>query len=51
MSFADFICALTESRALLSAIQANMAIDFQTRSDSVISLDLTGIIAFDAVRE
>jgi general L-amino acid transport system substrate-binding protein len=36
---------------LLSAIQAFAAIGFQTRSDLVISLDLTGIIAFDAVRE
>jgi general L-amino acid transport system substrate-binding protein len=36
---------------LLSAIQAFQAIGFQTLSVSVISLDLTGIIAFDAVRE
>ncbi|MEO5760567.1 MAG: hypothetical protein ABIQ51_27345, partial [Mesorhizobium sp.] len=37
--------------ARLSAIQAIAPIGFQTASDSVISLDLTGIIAFDAVRE
>ncbi|MEI9424550.1 hypothetical protein O7A70_25625 [Mesorhizobium sp. Cs1299R1N1] len=42
---------LTKSRAHLSAIQAFQAIDFQTRCNSVIFLDLTGIIAFDAVRE
>jgi general L-amino acid transport system substrate-binding protein len=38
-------------RALLCAIQAFAAIAFQTCRDSVISLDLTGIIAFDAFRE
>jgi general L-amino acid transport system substrate-binding protein len=37
--------------ALLCAIQAFAAIAFQTFRDSVISLDLTGIIAFDAFRE
>jgi general L-amino acid transport system substrate-binding protein len=36
---------------LLSAIQAFAAIAFQTSADSVIALDLTGIIAFDAKRE
>ena len=36
---------------LLSAIQAFAAIAFQTSVESVISLDLTGIIAFDAFRE
>jgi general L-amino acid transport system substrate-binding protein len=42
---------LTKSRAFLSVIQAFAAMGFQTLSDSVISLDLTGIIAFDAIRE
>jgi general L-amino acid transport system substrate-binding protein len=42
---------LTNLRAALYAIQAFAAIGFQTHSNSVISLDLTGIIAFDAVRE
>ena len=51
MRFADFIRAVTKLRARLSAIRAFQAIDFQTRSDSVIFLDLTRIIAFDAVRE
>jgi general L-amino acid transport system substrate-binding protein len=36
---------------LLSAIRASAAIAFQTFEVSVISLDLTGIIAFDAFRE
>jgi len=42
---------LADLRAPLSAIQAFPAIRFQTQWDSVISLDLTGIIAFDAVCE
>ncbi|WP_354417742.1 hypothetical protein [Mesorhizobium shonense] len=42
---------MTNSRALLAAIRAFAAIGFQTRRNSVISLDLTGIIAFDAFRE
>jgi carbon starvation protein CstA len=42
---------LTNFQACLSAIQAFAAIGFQTLSVSVIFLDLTEIIAFDAVRE
>jgi general L-amino acid transport system substrate-binding protein len=42
---------LADFLTLLSAIQAFQAIGFQTLSVSVIFLDLTGIIAFDAVRE
>ncbi|TGQ66598.1 MAG: hypothetical protein E5V49_05065 [Mesorhizobium sp.] len=42
---------MTKLQAALSAIRAIAAIDFQTHPNSVISLDLTGIIAFDAVRE
>ncbi|SJM34392.1 hypothetical protein BQ8482_420042 [Mesorhizobium delmotii] len=38
-------------QARLSAIQAFAAIGFRTLSVSVIFLDLTEIIAFDAVRE
>ncbi|CDX39828.1 conserved hypothetical protein [Mesorhizobium sp. SOD10] len=37
--------------ALLSAVHAFAAIGFQAGRNSVISLDLTGIIAFDAFRE
>jgi len=36
---------------LLSAFQAFVTIAFQSCRESVISLDLTEIIAFDAVRE
>ncbi|ESY40135.1 hypothetical protein ACYG9Z_24420 [Mesorhizobium sp. RSR380A] len=36
---------------MLSAIQAFAAIGFQSCRETVISLDLTEIIAFDAVRE
>src|SRR5438552_15273367 len=43
--------ALDQLRALLAAIRAFAAIGFQTCRHSVISLDLTGIIAFDAFRE
>ncbi|CAN7506117.1 hypothetical protein LJR234_003685 [Mesorhizobium amorphae] len=50
-SLPTLFAVLTNLRAALYAIQAFSAIDFQTHSDSVISLDLTGIIAFDAVRE
>ncbi|RWH74060.1 MAG: hypothetical protein EOQ86_32510 [Mesorhizobium sp.] len=42
---------LANFQARLSAIQAFAAIGFQTLSVSVIFLDLTEIIAFDAVRE
>jgi general L-amino acid transport system substrate-binding protein len=42
---------LTKSRARLSVIQAFAAIGFQTLSVSVISLDLTRIIAFDDICE
>ncbi|MER8727362.1 hypothetical protein [Mesorhizobium sp. M1027] len=49
--FAGLIGALTNLRARLSAIQAFQAVGFQSLSDLVISLDLTGIIAFDVVRE
>jgi hypothetical protein len=42
---------LTKSRARLSVNQAFTAIGFQTLSVSVISLDLTGIIAFDDICE
>ncbi|MFD1988003.1 hypothetical protein ACFSOZ_36905 [Mesorhizobium newzealandense] len=35
----------------LAAIQAFAAVGFQTLWNSVIFLDLTGIIAFDAIRE
>ncbi|RVB71894.1 MULTISPECIES: hypothetical protein [unclassified Mesorhizobium] len=42
---------LTNIQARLSAIRAFAANGFQTLSVSVIFLDLTGIIAFDAVRE
>jgi general L-amino acid transport system substrate-binding protein len=51
MGLPPLFALLTKSRARLSAIQAFAATGFQTLSDSVISLDLTGIIAFDAVRE
>ncbi|CDX27379.1 conserved hypothetical protein [Mesorhizobium sp. ORS 3324] len=42
---------LTDLQALLSAIRAFAAIGSQRRRNSVIFLDLTGIIAFDAFRE
>jgi general L-amino acid transport system substrate-binding protein len=42
---------VTNFEARLSAIQAFQAIGFRTLSVSVIFLDLTEIIAFDAVRE
>jgi general L-amino acid transport system substrate-binding protein len=50
-NLAVLFARLANFLGLLSAIRAFPAIGFQTLWDSVISLDLTGIIAFDAVRE
>ena len=47
----DLFARVADFLVLLCAFQAFAAIGFQSCRESVISLDLTGIIAFDAVRE
>ncbi|TPN81926.1 hypothetical protein FJ987_09300 [Mesorhizobium sp. CU2] len=51
MKLTDLFARPADFTVLLSAIQAFTAIAFQTCRQTVISLDLTGIIAFDAFRE